>query len=95
MEVKEAVALAKQSIREVFAEEPMIDLGLEEVEFDDSSNNWLITFGFSRPWDDLKTPNPLVSVIGRGIPKKRDYKVVRISDSEKKMISVKNREPAV
>lgn len=93
MEVKEAVALAKQYIREVFAEEPMIDLGLEEVEFDDSSGAWLITFGFSRPWDDIKTPNPFAAI--GGFKKKRDYKIVRISDQDKKRISVKNREPAV
>jgi hypothetical protein len=93
MEVKEAVALAKQSISEVFAEEPMIDLGLEEVEFDDSSGAWLITFGFSRPWDDIKIANPFAAI--GGVKKKREYKVVRVSDGDKKMLSVKNREPAV
>ena len=74
MEVKEAVALGKQSIHEVFAEEPMIDLGLEEVEFDDSFGAWLITFAFSRPWDDIKTPNPIAAVIGGGIKKNETIK---------------------
>jgi len=35
MDVKEAVALAKKYVGEVFAGEPMSDVGLEEVEFDD------------------------------------------------------------
>jgi hypothetical protein len=51
MDVKEAVALAKQSTRELFRDEQIVDLGLEEVEFDDSTGNWLITLGFPvRGW---------------------------------------------
>ena len=95
MDVKEAVALAKQCVREVFGDEQILDLGLEEVEFDDSSDNWLITVGFSRPWNEMMTPNAIAAAFGAGNRKRRDYKVVRISDGDKKMISVKNREPAV
>jgi hypothetical protein len=87
MDVREAVALAKQYVGEVFANEPISDLGLEEVEFDDSSGTWLITIGFRRQWQ--------VGGLGPFIERKREYKVVRISDPDKKMISVKNREPAV
>jgi hypothetical protein len=89
MDVREAVALAKKYVAEVFAEESISDLGLEEVEFDDSSATWLVTIGFWRQW---QYPGGLA---GAFAPKKRDYKVVRISDADKKMISVKNREPAV
>jgi hypothetical protein len=86
MDVKEAVALAKQYLAEVFVGEPIKNLGLEEVEFDDNSGIWCVTIGFSRPWD---TPGTIATMF----PGQRDYKVVRISDSDKKMISVKNREP--
>ena len=85
MEVNEAVALAKKYVGEVFAGEPIKNLGLEEVEFDEKSGVWCVTIGFSRPWDST-------GAIAAMFPGKRDYKVVRISDSDKKMISVKNRE---
>jgi hypothetical protein len=90
MELKEAVTLAKQYIREVFADERITNLGLEEIEFDDTSGAWLVTIGFSRPWDDAPAS---VAAMFSGASRQRDYKVVRISDSDKKMVSVKNREP--
>jgi hypothetical protein len=90
MDVKEAAALAKQYIRDVFVDEPITNLGLEEVEFDDVSGAWLVTIGFSRPWDDAQGA---VAAMLRGASKQRDYKVVRISDSDKRMVSVKNRPP--
>ncbi|MGE0259698.1 MAG: hypothetical protein AB7H71_08870 [Alphaproteobacteria bacterium] len=86
MEVREAVALAKRYVGELFVDEPIGELGLEEVEFDESSGTWLITIGFLRNWSR--------GGIEAFAPKKRDYKVVRILDADKKMISVKNREPA-
>lgn len=93
MDVKQAIGVAKHSVDEIFAGEPIIDLGLEEVEFDDNSGIWLITYGFSRPWDDIR-PNPLTATFGQGTRKKRDYKIVRISDHDGKLISIKNRETA-
>jgi hypothetical protein len=89
MDVKEAVGLAKKYIGEIFADEPISDLGLEEVEFDNSSQNWLVTIGFWRQW---KNPSGGISVL---VPRTRDYKVVRIADADGKMLSVKNREPAI
>jgi hypothetical protein len=87
MNVREAVALAKKYAGEVFADEAISELGLEEVEFDESSQTWLVTIGFSRQRQVGGIPGLLTS-------NKRDYKVVRISDTTQKMISVKNREPA-
>ena len=77
MEVKNAVAMAKQEIGNLFAEEGISDLGLEEVEYDDAENMWLVTIGFSRPWDELKGPFDEFA----GAKKRRDYKVVRIVNS--------------
>ena len=50
MDVKEAVQTAKNYIAELFTDETIADVGLEEVEFNDASNNWEVTIGFSRPW---------------------------------------------
>jgi hypothetical protein len=85
MDVKEAVAAAKQHIRELFAEEAIENLGLEEVEFNDQAREWQITLGFSRPWN-IPSLNPFAD------QRSRSYKVVRISEQTGKVISVKNRE---
>ncbi len=85
MHVKQAVDLAKKDFLEIFADEHPTNLGLEEIEFDDSTRIWQITLGFSRPWD---SKNALAAAINPP----RSYKVVRISDDSGKVISIKNRE---
>ncbi len=89
MEVKEAVGLAKQYVRELFADERITNLGLEEVAFEDKSKSWSITIGFSRPWDapDGGTLAGFLPPVGP----KRSYKVVKISDGDKAVLSVKER----
>jgi hypothetical protein len=91
MDVKEAVALARGYLQEVFAEEEFINLGLEEVEYDDAQHLWSITFGFSRPWDD-NSRGPVATMLGAS--KRREYKVVKIDDLKRKPVAIKNREPA-
>jgi hypothetical protein len=88
MDVKAAVALAQNHITDLFAQEGLTNLGLEEVEYDEARDQWRITVGFSRSWDNqgavsLFTPGGI----------KRTYKVV-ILDTDGKAISVKNRETA-
>ena len=76
MDVKEAVRMAKEYLVELFAEESISDVGLEEVKFEDPSNKWNITIGFSRPWDQKYS---LANALG-GTHPSRSYKVVRIND---------------
>lgn len=51
MEVKEAVQIAKKWVYDVLSDEHPINIGLEEVKYDDAKNLWRVTVGFSRPWD--------------------------------------------
>lgn len=88
MNVKEAVSAAKQYIQELFADETITNLGLEEVEFNESMKEWQVTIGFSRPWDRLGGLSGLATYPNQ----MRSYKVVRISNETKSIISVKNRE---
>ena len=83
MDVKEVVRAAKNYVAELFGDEDIIHVGLEEVDFD-QSDNWVVTVGFSRPWD-----RNIGSVLG-GQPS-RSYKVVRIRDEDGKVLSVKDR----
>jgi hypothetical protein len=89
--VKEAVAQAKKYIFDLFSDENPKNIGLEEVEFDEQTNEWLVTIGFSRPWD-----NPMESSIAalsnlQRLPN-RAYKIVRISNEKDEVLSVKTRE---
>jgi hypothetical protein len=81
MDAKSAVELAKNHITDLFAQEGLVNLGLEEVDYDDVGEQWRITVGFSRSWDN------------QAFTPKRTYKVVTI-DKNGRALSVKNRETA-
>lgn len=91
MDVKSAVCLALEYARDIFEPEKVTNLGLEEVEFDDTSNRWNITVGFSRPWDYPENTMPVLRVDRDRIPK-RSYKIVQIEDSTQEIIAIRNRE---
>ena len=83
MDVKLAVATAKQHIAELFAEEEILNLGLEEVEWDELEKFWRITIGFSRPW------NRNVGSVLSG-ENSRSYKIVILNDEDGRVLSVKD-----
>ena len=56
MDVKEAVRRAKNYLDDLYQAEEIANVGLEEVVFEDMSNTWKVTIGFSRPWDYRKAP---------------------------------------
>lgn len=84
MDVKRAAKTAKEYVVDLFADEQIDHVGLEEVKFDHGSDVWEITIGFSRPWDR----GPLQFAPD---PAQRSYKVVRISDADGQVISVVHR----
>ena len=86
MDVTEAAQVAKKHLATVFSGESISDVYLEEVEFDDSSDNWKITIGFNR----LKPfRNPLAAKLE--VPdSRRCYKIVRIRGNGD-MVSIKDR----
>jgi len=87
MDVKEAVASAKAYVNELFAQEMIENVGLEEFEFDRRHREWRITVGFSRPWQGIGVLNGTV-----GIPRPRSYKIVTVSDTDGSITSIRNRE---
>ena len=93
MDVKAAVALAKQQISELFAEEGIKNLGLEEVDYDEDKHAWRVTIGFSRPWDEPR--NALAALAGQNSYWRRAYKVVRIADDTAAVLSVRSLEEKV
>lgn len=83
MDVRGAVQKARSFLEDLFQDEGIEDVGLEEVVFDDESNEWKVTIGFSRPWDHRRmafedTPS-------------RSYKVVRIDNDDGAVKSLTDR----
>ena len=87
MDVRDAVKSAKQHLLELFNSEPISYVGLEEVEFDDETQEWIITISFARLWETT----PLPTALGGPPPKDRDFKVFRISDNDGRVKSIKDR----
>lgn len=87
MDVRDAVKSAKQHLLELFNSEPISYVGLEEIDFDDESQEWIITISFARLWETT----PLPTGLGGKPPDDRHYKVFRISDVDGRVKSVKDR----
>ena len=89
MNVKEAVLAAKAFIADLYQDESPQNIGLEEVEFNSAQNEWIVTIGFSRPWEE---PKSAFAAIAAASTAKRSYKIVRIADATGEVLSVKNRD---
>ncbi len=96
MDVKSAVRKALEYVGELFESESISNLGLEEVEFDASGQVWVVTVGFSRPWDYSK--NVVTTLSKQSDQPKRSYKIVKIKDAfnsmDAEVISIKTHEVA-
>ena len=87
MDVKEAVQVAREYVTDLFAGEEIMDVGLEEVVFDDLSDTWKITVGFSRPWDRAASIAQRMAQAHL----RRSYKVVSVNDTTEEVESIKDR----
>ncbi len=90
MEVKDVVKMAIKYVIEIFEDDNITNVGLEEVTFNEADKNWRVVVGFSRPWD---YPQP--SVLGNIRPQeqpKRHYKEVIVDDSSGKIEAITIRE---
>ncbi len=87
MQIRQAVGIAKNYIRDVFADERVEMIGLEEIEFDDLKSQWRITIGFVRRWK----LEGLVKMLDTSGP--RTYKLVLINDADGNVVSIRNRDP--
>ena len=81
--------MARSYVGEIFKDEPIADIGLEEVEYD--VDHWKITIGFNRIW---KVQPPGLAGMLSSSSFQRSFKIVTISDDDGKLVSIKNREPA-
>ena len=89
LNVQDAIKKARDYVGEIFKDEPIADIGLEEVEFD--TDSWKITIGFNRIWK--VQPTGLSGMLSSS-SFHRSFKVVTISDADGSLVSIKNRELA-
>ncbi len=88
MDVKHAVKTAKDYVSQVMSDEGIINVGLEEVRYDDEADKWYVTIGFSRPWDRTSA----WGIVGPPTERlDRSYKVVSIRDADGQILSLKDR----
>ena len=91
MEVKQAILKAKEYVANIFSDEGVFNVGLEEVEF--RSGKWDVTIGFSRKWD--RPPrNPFAVALDQtqdSSALRRTYKIVEIDDITEEVTAVSNR----
>ena len=87
MDAKEAVSYAKRYVSELFSEENIAEVALEELDYDYDEDEWKVTIGFTRPWASPKTSGH----IGFELPSNRAYKQVRMSEDGSKVLSVRDR----
>jgi len=89
MELKEAVRTAKTYILDLYAEEQISEVGLEEIEFDEGRGRWNITIGFRRPGVTTTANGDFLAILRQ--QEKRSYKVVQLRDADGALLSVKDR----
>lgn len=92
LDVKEAVRLAKDYVRDVYeGEEQILHLGLEETEYDMAQDAWRITLAFSRPFNTPRTrAHEILEKIGDRAHLRRSYKVLTVGEKGN-VIAMKDR----
>lgn len=91
MDVKEAAKIAKGCILDLFENEQVENLGLEEAEFHESTGSWHVVMGFTRLWREPGNPPPAPE--GGHPCQRRIYKSITIDDGTGKVTGV-NRDHA-
>ena len=92
MDALEAIATAKKYLSEVFREEQISDVSLEETEY--FGDKWIVTFGFSRPWNTPRTrAQEVLENLGAVSPLRRSQKTITMID-DGTVISMKDRQKA-
>jgi hypothetical protein len=90
MDTKEAIAAAKKYLNDVYADEELTNLGLEEVQHVLAAGNWVITLSFSRPWNTPRTrAQEVLENLGAVSSLRRSYKVITMAD-DGTVLSMKN-----
>ena len=92
MDVKKAVQTARKYVTDVFADDEITYVALEEVEFAEGPNVWRITLSFLRPTGTVSSMELIAPALSRGENVRRSYKIVNVDNVSGRVTSVKHRE---
>jgi len=93
MQATEAIDSAKKYLTNFFEDEQIKNVGLEEVNFSEEDQEWRITLGFSRPWNEPRgVLAEAQAQFGQG-KIERTYKIVHIPENGTR-VRMTNRELA-
>ncbi len=99
MEARDAAAVAKGHVRDLFSDETITDVLLEEIRFDEQAAVWTVTIGFTRKgastdWDNWHSQrDPIAEALAP--PRHRVYKVISLADADGAMLEVTDRRLAL
>ena len=93
IDVKEAVRTAANYLADLFAEEDISDIRLEEVELSEDNQTWNVTLSFLRKVRVRGAPAEALSA-GLGPQMDRDFKVLTVRAEDGVVTSVKIRQLA-
>jgi hypothetical protein len=88
--VKSAVKAAIDYVKDLYADSNLRDLMLEEVEFSEATNQWLVTVGFSLT-ETKEESTSLITPSKTSRALSRRYKVVNIDAETGEPVSMKIR----
>ncbi len=77
MDVKEAAQMSREYVADLFGDEGISEVRLEEVVIDDGTGDWRITIGFNRR--AVHPPGSLGERLRLDLSRERAYKVVRLN----------------
>ena len=86
MDVNAAKKIAREYLLDLFDDEDITGVGIEEIVRDHEADQWRITFGFARPPE--QTPN--ISTLW-GLTTTRSYKVVHVNAGDGVVTAVTDR----
>jgi len=93
IDVKEAVRTAAKYLADLFAEEGISDIRLEEVELSEDVQTWNVTLSFLRK-AGVQTPLAEQLSVALGPQRDRDFKVLTVRADDGSVTSVKIRQLA-
>ncbi len=80
MDVRQAIVKAKEYVSDVYSDESIMNLGLEETEYLPERDCWQITLAFSRQWNTPKSrAQEVLENLGGSAGLKRSYKVIGVA----------------
>jgi len=91
IDVKEAVKIATDYLRQLYEPTELQDILLEEVALSDDEKYWYVTLGFSRPVPSTDPMRVLTESILNQKKYRREYKVFQIDSATGQVRSMKIR----